>query len=131
MRLDKYVFVGQDEIQAAPAKINEEKRCEAIDDILGASCVGSTVKVTYLQDGDKIDGFAIKRNEGQWMVLLNNNKQFLVDPIDLQEPSKCDIVQAPQNLSMVQNDTTGKVKTNNKQEMKLKSIKNSIAKQPS
>jgi hypothetical protein len=39
--------------------------------------------VNYLQDDYKIEGLAIKQNEGKWMVLLNNNKQFLVDPIDL------------------------------------------------
>jgi hypothetical protein len=102
MRLARFVCVGQDEIQAAPAKIKEEKRCEAIDEILCASCVGGSVKVNYLQDDDKIDGLAIKQNEGKWMLLLNNNKQFLADPVDLQEPSKFDILQVPQNLSTVQ-----------------------------
>jgi hypothetical protein len=54
----KFAHVSQDEIQAAPAKITEEKRCEAIDDILWASCVGSGIKINYLQDIDKVKGWS-------------------------------------------------------------------------
>jgi hypothetical protein len=91
MRLATFVCVGQDGIQAAPTKIKEERRCEAVADILRASCVGTNIKIKYLQGDAEIEGVAVKQNEGKWIVLLNNNKQFLVDPIALQDPSKIKI----------------------------------------
>jgi hypothetical protein len=88
-------------------KIKEERRCEAVADILRASCVGTSIKIKYLQGDDEIERVAVKRNEGKWIVLLNNNKQILVDPIDLQDPSKFAILPAPQNLSTVQKRNHG------------------------